>query len=148
MPGTQTTVLVSGDPEFNEGKATAQMEPGDLVRTPTGASGGSVGSVEKVAVGGTPTGVHVVAEYGSVTIDDSYSSGDRVMYYTGGPGDELYANVDGTVTGSTINAGELLGGPNTNGTAGHFGQAGNGTLVEAGATVAQGSQKQIKLTVV
>lgn len=147
MAGTQTTTILSGvEPhQYEEGKVGSSgtaISPGDLVRQ----KAGSVGTLQPVGVGGTPAGVNVAVESGSVDIDGSYKTGEKVKYVKAQPGDALYANVEGTTT--AVAAGDLLTGPPAVGTAGHLGKAGNGTLAVAEGEVSATNTGKIKVTVV
>jgi len=89
MAGTQTTTLVEGDPEVEEGIAQENINVGDFLQH----KAGSVGSLEQVDTGGTLHQVMVAAESGSVEVDGSYPSSEIVKYYIGDTGNKFYAKL-------------------------------------------------------
>lgn len=124
MAGTQTTVLVQGDPKTKEAELNGTINTSDALHYVAG----SVGSVEQLPAGGTPDAFMVARESLDTEYGGSYTGTTRVNYYVPEPGDELMVKVGGT--NETISEGDVIGAPPSNVDAGALG-SGNGSLAVA-----------------
>lgn len=106
MAGTQTTVLVEGDPKRDEVVAGSKVNTSDVVSYVSG----SVGSVEPVPTGGTAENFKVAREALDVDYGGSYAASELAQLFVLRSGDKamVKAHQPSGATGS-ITAGELLG---------------------------------------
>ncbi len=125
MAGTQTTVLVQGEPKTKEAELNGTINTSDALHYVAG----SVGSVEQLPAGGTPDAFMVARESLDVEYGGSFTGTTRVNYYVPEPGDELMVKVGGSNT--TINPGDVLTAPVTNIDDGALSVGGNGSLAVA-----------------
>lgn len=125
MAGTQTTVLVQGDPKTKEAETKGTITTSEVLEY----VGGSVGTVQQLATDGTASVFMVARESLDVEYGGSYSGTYRTNYYVPEPGDELMVKVGGSNT--TISPGDILTAPVTNIDAGALSVGGNGSVAVA-----------------
>ena len=83
------TIVLKGRPQRREAAAGGAITPGHLIKYDT--SGDFV--VHNVAAGKTPAIFAGENEVVGLDLTDAYASGDRVLAWHCGPGDEIYALV-------------------------------------------------------
>jgi len=92
MAGTQTTTLVKGYPDVDEGVVNGTVKTGNVLQH----KGGSYGTVQRCATNAVAHNLMVAGEYGSTEVGGSYVDGERARYYNAEPGDQFYVPVAGS----------------------------------------------------
>lgn len=99
------TIVLKGRGHYEEGEADATIYPGEAIRLAADGLYDPETLAPEVAVG---RGLHIALEDAlqGKTVDDAYSDGDKIFFYTPQPGDHVHVLVK---AGEDVDIADILG---------------------------------------